>query len=82
MNQPTQTREEIERRAYDYWEARGRPWGTPETDWFRAEQELGSSAPDGVLSQVAREVGSALGHAVAWVADLDPRKHEPREAVE
>jgi hypothetical protein len=32
--------EEISRRAYSYWEARGYQGGTPEEDWFRAEREL------------------------------------------
>jgi hypothetical protein len=27
-------------RAYVLWEARGRPIGSPEVDWFRAEREL------------------------------------------
>ena len=26
--------------AYTLWESRGCPIGTPEEDWFRAEQEL------------------------------------------
>jgi hypothetical protein len=26
--------------AYTYWEKRGRIGGTPEEDWFRAEQEI------------------------------------------
>ena len=26
--------------AYRYWEDRGRPWGSSEEDWFRAEHEL------------------------------------------
>ena len=30
----------IARLAYSYWEARGRPDGSPEEDWFRAEEEL------------------------------------------
>ena len=29
--------------AYRYWEDRGRPWGSPEEDWFRAEYELKTS---------------------------------------
>ena len=29
--------------AYAYWEARGRPWGSPEEDWFRAEHEIRKS---------------------------------------
>jgi len=32
--------ERIARLAYSYWEARGRPNGSPEEDWFRAEEEL------------------------------------------
>jgi len=34
--------EEIGRLAYSYWEARGCQGGSPEEDWFRAEQELQS----------------------------------------
>jgi len=30
----------VERLAYSYWEARGCPDGSPEEDWFRAEDEL------------------------------------------
>ncbi len=26
--------------AYIYWEARGRPIGSPQEDWFRAEYDL------------------------------------------
>lgn len=33
-------REEIERLAHSYWEARGCPEGSAEEDWFRAEQEV------------------------------------------
>ncbi|MBV8049954.1 MAG: DUF2934 domain-containing protein [Acidobacteriaceae bacterium] len=29
--------------AYQLWEERGRPFGSPEVDWFRAEQVLYSS---------------------------------------
>ncbi len=32
--------EEIARLAHQYWHQRGRPTGTPEEDWFRAEQEI------------------------------------------
>jgi hypothetical protein len=31
---------EIARLAYSYWEARGCPLGSPDEDWFRAEQDL------------------------------------------
>jgi hypothetical protein len=26
--------------AYNYWEERGRPGGSPDEDWFRAEKEI------------------------------------------
>ncbi|HTZ57943.1 MAG TPA: DUF2934 domain-containing protein [Acidobacteriaceae bacterium] len=34
------TREEIARLAEKFWMERGQPEGSPELDWFRAEQEL------------------------------------------
>jgi hypothetical protein len=45
------TEVEIRLRAYELWEERGRPDGTPDDDWFRAEQEL--------LSQAGTESGSS-----------------------
>jgi hypothetical protein len=33
-------REQIEKLAYQRWVERGRPLGSPDEDWFRAEQEL------------------------------------------
>lgn len=30
--------------AYSYWEERGRPAGSPEEDWYRAEKEVMSCA--------------------------------------
>jgi len=32
--------EEIAARAYQLWEERGRPIGSPEDDWSRAEKEI------------------------------------------
>lgn len=77
MTHPGCSHEEIERRAYDSWEARGRPFGSPEVDWFEAERELSAVEPENVLSKMAREVGSALGSAVALLSDLNPMKGEP-----
>jgi hypothetical protein len=34
------TYERIALLAYSYWEQRGRPGGSPEEDWFRAEREI------------------------------------------
>jgi hypothetical protein len=33
-------REQIEKLAYRLWEERGAPLGSPDDDWFRAEQEF------------------------------------------
>ena len=33
------SKSDIATRAYFLWEERGRPEGSPETDWFRAQQE-------------------------------------------
>ena len=32
--------EQIEKLAYQLWEERGGPLGSPDDDWFRAEQEF------------------------------------------
>jgi hypothetical protein len=77
MNHPGYPHEEIELRAYHSWETRGRPFGSPDVDWFEAERELAAIEPEGVLSKVAREVGSALGTTVALLSDLNPMKGEP-----
>jgi hypothetical protein len=34
------SREEIARLAYQLWDERGRPEGSPDADWFRAEKQL------------------------------------------
>ena len=31
---------EIEKLAYRFWEERGRPFGSPEEDWLKAEREF------------------------------------------
>jgi hypothetical protein len=38
--------EQIGALAFALWEERGRPEGSPETDWFRAKQTL-QSEPNG-----------------------------------
>ena len=35
------THEEIARLAYQLWERRGQPLGSPEIDWYAAETALG-----------------------------------------
>ena len=56
--------EQIALRAYQFWEERGRPWGTPEIDWFAAEGELAAGELESTLSRVAREVGTVVGRVV------------------
>lgn len=34
------THAEIAALAYHHWESRGKPIGSPDEDWFRAEQDL------------------------------------------
>ena len=63
--------DQIELRAYQFWEERGRPWGTPEEDWFKAEQEL-NAKPEGILAKLALEVGSGIGSAVALLKGQRP----------
>lgn len=41
----TRLHEDLALLAYTHWEARGRPLGSPDYDWFCAVQELGASEP-------------------------------------
>jgi Protein of unknown function (DUF2934) len=56
-------RAEIEKLAYLLWEQRGRPSGSPEKDWLRAERQLrqhyGVDAPSRHSSGTRSEVASA-----------------------
>jgi hypothetical protein len=63
----TVSHQQIELRAYQLWESRGRPCGEPEADWLKAEGEL--MGGDGTLTKVARNVGTALGTVVAFLTD-------------
>lgn len=38
--------QEIAKLAYEFWQARGCPDGSPEEDWFLAERELQSRSSD------------------------------------
>jgi hypothetical protein len=43
--------------AHQYWEERGRPFGSPEADWFRAEQAVYSSlVASALITQPANDV--------------------------
>jgi hypothetical protein len=53
----TPTHEELRELAYRFWEERGRPYGSPEVDWQRAEEEMerrrptGSERPDDIAGR-------------------------------
>jgi hypothetical protein len=69
--------EVIRLKAYYFWEERGSPLGSPEVDWFRAEQELvvpgdQASAKDGIIA-VAEAVGSAIGSIAGIVTSAIAR---------
>lgn len=40
MSERKLSREEVERRAYELWLARGAPHGSDQADWLQAEREL------------------------------------------
>jgi hypothetical protein len=47
----------VARLAYKYWQERGRPFGSAESDWFRAERALYSSLlASGLITQSANDV--------------------------
>jgi hypothetical protein len=50
------THDEIEERAYYLWEQRGRPDGSPEVDWERAEEELRGEKEADRMASWARPV--------------------------
>jgi len=59
------SREQIEVRAYQLWQERGRARDTPEIDWLNAEAELRAAEP--TFSRVARRFGAVLGSMVGTV---------------
>jgi hypothetical protein len=63
----TPRHEEIELLAFELWQERGAPVGTPEIDWFRAEEKLKRGGDDEgpALSAVAKKIGAALGSVAA-----------------
>jgi LmbE family N-acetylglucosaminyl deacetylase len=57
MNQDHVDHGMVEKLAYQLWQERGSPLGSPEQDWLRAEEQLRSenSLGDPPLSAVAME---------------------------
>ena len=65
--------EEIEVRAFALWQERGAPLGSPEIDWFQAEEQIKSAPSENEtpVSALARTIGSALGSVAALVSSLE-----------
>ena len=64
----------IEVAAYYLWQQRGSPFGSPEVDWFEAEEQMRVQTEDHseqpTLIAAAKTVGSALGAVAGFVASL------------
>jgi hypothetical protein len=77
MHHPSPVHQQIESRAYQLWQERGRPWGTPDTDWLEAEHELTEIKKVTAVSSLAREVGTVIGNVVSRLTDAKPVPHDP-----
>jgi hypothetical protein len=60
------THDDLRKRAYEHWEERGRPIGSPDIDWRRAELELSAENPtdtahDGAAQAVEMERARPTG---------------------
>ncbi len=54
----TNWEQRIRQVAYEYWEERGRPIGSSEVGWFRAEKEIDRQGQ--TASEIQNELGTAL----------------------
>ena len=60
--------------AYQLWEARGCPFGSPETDWYQAEAEVRAERErpesDAKLVALAKAIGSVVGAVADMVSGV------------
>lgn len=68
----------IEKRAYEIWEAEGRPPGRAEAHWEAAERELTAAQP---TSATATPTESALERATAVLGKPAAKTRAPRSAA-
>jgi hypothetical protein len=61
----------IERKAYELWERRGRPVGSPEVDWLEAESVLRNGAAEEVPvgSSATRNSGAPVRYGLRSMGD-------------
>ena len=52
--------------AYKLWEERGRPFGSPEVDWFAAERTLYSSLVASGLVATSEKAPQHLREKIYW----------------
>lgn len=60
----------IRLKAYHLWQERGSPLGSPEVDWFRAEEELTTLDNDTSTKPRIVTVAEAVGSAVGSIAGI------------
>jgi Protein of unknown function (DUF2934) len=72
-----QQQEKLKLLAYQFWQERGSPFGTPEVDWFRTENEvrprMANLEEESPLVAAAKTVGSVLGSVAGLVATVTGR---------
>ena len=68
-------------RAYELWEARGCPIGSPEIDWFQAEQELRSRTGNQKRTPDSME-GSTVRDSTASVRATEEQVNMPKTVPE
>jgi len=56
--------EYVRKLAYQLWEKRGRPLGSPEVDWFQAEQAVYSSLLASGLIASSADFAQDLGRGI------------------
>lgn len=85
MTTESQRLQDIQLAAYHLWQQRGCPFGTPEVDWFRAEEQLRKEGeqPSEKLAivAVAESVGSVLGSVAGLVASVGSVVRPERESA-
>jgi hypothetical protein len=74
VSQSESERDHVELAAYYLWEQRGCPIGSPQVDWFQAEEQFRRAArdepPEPAMIGVAKAMGAALGSLAGAVVSV------------